>query len=193
MINNLVKNILSAAFCTLLLMIPSIIMAQTEQKNAEPPPIEQIFVRQGELALRLVSALAVGNATGEAEAVSLLTEAGIKPKKGWMTDYPVTPAIADELRSTVAAAVDNGKIPMDKEKALEEFDDILMGLGIPVTPFAGVPSNENGSADVENNVEPIVVYTYYYNEGPPDITYYPPPPNYANLYAWVPYNILLVI
>ncbi len=98
MTSYLFKNTLSAILCVLLLMVPPIVMAQTEQGDPGPPPIEQKQVRQGELALRLVSALAVGNASGEAEAVSLLTEAGIAPKNGWVADYPVTPDIATQLR-----------------------------------------------------------------------------------------------
>ncbi len=75
---------------------------------------------------------------------------------------------------------------MGKKEALKQFDDILGGLGLPVAPYAYGPSGGIGSPAVKNFVEPNAISTYYYTEGPPVITYYPPPVTYANLYAWVP-------
>ena len=35
--------------------------------------------------------------------------------------------------------------------------------------------------------EPTVIDNYYSDEGPPVVTYYAPPPDYAYLYAWDPF------
>jgi hypothetical protein len=42
----------------------------------------------------------------------------------------------------------------------------------------------------KNNINKLcgsVVNNYYHNEGPPVMTYYTPPPDFYNLYAWVPF------
>jgi hypothetical protein len=189
------KNILPAALCVLfalMLMMPSIILAQTEQsqtdqRGAGPPPIEQALVREGDLAIKLVSALGAGNVSDDAEAESRLAEVGITPKNGWIADYPVTPEIAGELRDAVFAAADAGKLSMDRDRALRAFDDVLVGLEIPLTPYARGTADESAPPPAESYVKPTVVNNYYYSEGPPIVTYYPPPRTYMYLYAWVPY------
>ncbi len=35
-----------------------------------------------------------------------------------------------------------------------------------------------------------MINNYYYNEGPPIVTYYPPPEDYAYLYDWVPFPVV---
>jgi hypothetical protein len=192
-----IYTILAAALCALMLMLPSIIPAQTEQSQTEQsqtaqnsselPPIEQQLVREGDFAVKLSAALAMGDANDEAEAENLLAETGITPKNGWLADYPVTPDIAGELRDGVIAAADAGKLFLDKEKALQEFDAILDGLGLPMVPQQAEIVDENPPEPTESYVEPDVVNNYYYSEGPPIVTYYPPPPTYVYLYSWVPY------
>jgi hypothetical protein len=58
-----------------------------------PPPVGQALQREGNFAVKLVSALALGNTEDEVEAESRLAEAGIAPRNGWIADYPVTPDI----------------------------------------------------------------------------------------------------
>ena len=74
-----------------------------EQAN-HPPPVAQPLVREGDFAVKLVSALNLGQTDNEAEAESILSHAGIAPTNGWIADYPVTPEIVGELLQSIQAA-----------------------------------------------------------------------------------------
>ena len=186
--SNPLNNILAAAICALILLImPAITLAQTEPSSAGPPPIEQQLVREGDLAVKLVSALGVEDVTEEAEAESDLAAIGIAPKNGWIADYPVTPDIADELRQSVIAAADAGKLSIDTDIVLKEFDKVLAGLGLAVAPYGDKTAQDSVPPQTASYVDPDVVNNYYYSQGPPIVTYYPPPPTYTYLYSWVPY------
>jgi hypothetical protein len=181
------KYIFLAVFSAMLLIIPSLAPAATEQRSTGPPPIEQQLVREGDFAVKLVFALGVGVARDEAEAESRLAEIGIMPKSGWIADYPVTPDISDEVRNSVIAAADSGKLSMSRDKAMQVFDDTLAEVGLPLAPYTGDSDYVSAAAPVENYQDPTVINNYYYTEGPPVVTYYAPPPAYDYLYSWVPY------
>jgi hypothetical protein len=188
--NNPFKNVFLAGLAALMLVMPSIAMAQMAENGSGLPPIEQQLVRGGDLAVMLVFALGVGVEEDEAEAQSRLAEIGIAPEGGWIADYPVTPDIAGELRQAVAAAADAGQLTMDRDQALREFDEVLVELGLPVFPYSEETAGESSPVPAESYVEPEVVNSYYYSEGPPVVTYYSPPPAYTHLYSWVPYPFL---
>jgi hypothetical protein len=105
----------------LLLMSSPAAYPQARQTTTTPPPVESTLVREGDFATRLVSALEIGMAENETEAETLLASAGIAPKNGWISDYPITPDILGELQETVAAAADSNRLPMGKDEALEVF------------------------------------------------------------------------
>ena len=73
------------ALC-LLVFMPVGIHAQNVQGTGEQPPIAQPLVREGDLAVKLADALRLGKASSEAEAESLLANAGIIPRNGWIAD-----------------------------------------------------------------------------------------------------------
>ena len=57
-------------------------------------------------------------------------------------------------------------------------------------PGSGEPANENTEMQANNylpNANPEVINNYYYDYGPPVVTYYAPPSPYYYLYGWVPY------
>lgn len=60
---------------------------------------------------------------------------------------------------------------------------VIVGQAINPTPSAGPPP-ENGYPP---NYDPNLINQYYYNDGPPVLTYYPPPSPYDYLYSWSPY------
>lgn len=181
------KYLILAAISAILLVMPVVASAEVEQRSAGPPPVEQQLIREGELAVRLVTALGVGIAADEAEAESRLAELGIAPRSGWIADYPVTPDISGELRNAVAAAADAGTLSMDRDVAMGLFDDVLAGLGLPLSPYTGETAYESPPPTETYYQDPDVVYNYYDTVGPPVVTYYSPPPAYYSLYAWVPY------
>ena len=49
------------------------------------------------------------------------------------------------------------------------------------------PAPVNNVSANQAQLDPNVLYNYYQNQGPPVLTYYPPPQDYYYLYSWVPY------
>ena len=179
------KHLAAIAMALALLIISSpAAYPQAEWTTENPPPVAPTLVREGDFAISLVSALDMGTTENETEAETLLASAGIAPKNGWISDYPVTPDILGELGDTVAAAADSYRLSMDKIEALEVLDSVSADLGLDVL------SREDGETPPSTSSQytgPTVINNYYYREGPPVVTYYPPPADYLYLYAWVPY------
>jgi len=115
----------------------------------------------------------------------LLSAAGIAPRNGWIADYPLTPDIIGELQTAIGEAADSGKLSMSQAVALNTFQNVITGYGVVVQPdISGQSTNETANPEYpDSNVED----NYYESEGPPVVTYYAPPPDYAYLYTWVPY------
>ncbi len=168
-----------------LLLIPTMIHAQPQLAATKAPPVEQPLVREGDFAVQLVKELNLGTTSDEAEAESILGSSGISPRNGWVADYPVTPDIMGEIQQSVSDAVDSQKLSMTKDDALNRVQTAKTNLALGIRPYiAGEPHEVNQSAEYP---ETSVINNYYYNEGPPIVSYYTPPPDYSYLYAWVPY------
>ncbi len=166
-------------------MTPSLVYAQAGQQETPTAPLSQPLIREGTLAVELTQHLNVGNPSSEAEAESELSAAGIAPRNGWIADYPVTPDIVGELQASISAAADSGKIALSKDAALKAFDAVLVEDKLDITT--------GGSAQTAQETAPPAypdtseIGNYYYDEGPPVVTYYAPPADYAYLYTWTPY------
>lgn len=171
--------ITTVIFC-LLVFIP--VLACADPDTA--PPVGTPLVREGALAVRLADVLELGAGSDEIAAESRLGELGISPQNGWIADYPVTPDIVGELQQALIAAADASRLPMDRDDALQRFYDVNMELGLSVVPYADDSIRDSSS---EQYPAPATVNNYYYNYGPPVVTYYEPPPDYVYLYAWVPF------
>jgi hypothetical protein len=185
---NFVKALLFRGFIFIvscLLLTSGLAVAQSEQTTAENPPLEQPLVREGDFAVKLVEALNLGMPESETEAESILASLDITPRNGWIADYPVTPDIADELQTAVSEAAESGKIALSKEAALTVVQNVLEEYDLSVRSGASEEgaSEASGASYPDSEAED----TYYYDEGPPVVTYYAPPPDYAYLYTWVPY------
>jgi len=170
----------SMVLLSVLFMMRGVSLAQDAQTEGTAPPIEQPLVREGDLAVSLAESLALGATENETEAQGLLNAAGIAPKNGWISDYPVTPDVIGELQASVADAADSGTLDMGKDEALLNLQDVLEAYGLAVR--AG---GADGARDASG--PPADLETYYGTVGPPVVTYYAPPPAYAYLYTWVPY------
>jgi hypothetical protein len=170
-----------------MLMMPFAVYAQSDQQATQAPPVAPALVREGDFAMKLVSALKIGTATNEADAETMLGSSGISPKNGWIADYPVTPDIIGELQDAVGAAADSNKLPMGKDEALKVLQSVSAEVGLYVLPDTSGKYTENQPPTSPEYVQPPVINNYYYDEGPPVVTYYPPPWDYYYLYAWVPY------
>ena len=212
--------------------------------GANPTPVEQALVPEGVYAMQLVDALNLGTAADQAKAEELMSNLGIEPKNGWISEYPVTPAVLGELDKGIAAACDQGKIPLTKDQALKRTGELKTRLGFEINPGPNPPSplsrqrpastkiysytDKNGAKYYTDDYDsipteyrdkakvvsqsapsalagmpgvppdwqgpqntatpnPNAIYDYYQNQGPPAVTYYPPPQPYYYLYSWVPY------
>ncbi len=169
-----------------LLLIPAVVCAEPDQTATKAPPVSQPLVREGDFAVKLVESLKIGTAKSEAEAEAMLVSSGIAPRNGWIADYPVTPDVIAELHKTVSDAADAKRLSMGKEEALKALRTVAVELELPI--IAEVPNKyaEGPPSAAPQYSQPSVIDNYYYTEGPPVVTYYPPPWDYAYLYAWVP-------
>jgi hypothetical protein len=181
------KHLLTAIVIFGMLMMPFAVYAQSDQQTTQAPPVAPALVREGDFAMKLVSALKIGTASNEADAETMLGSSGIAPKNGWIADYPVTPDIIGELQSAVGAAAGSQRVPIRKDEALKALQSVSAELGLSVLPDTSGKYSENQPPTSPEYVQPTVINDYYYDEGPPVVTYYPPPWDYYYLYAWVPY------
>jgi hypothetical protein len=168
------------------LLLPLFSQAESLQTPQGPPPVAQILIREGTLATKLVAVLNLGTATSEPQAESILGDKGIIPKNGWIADYPVTPDVWGELYESVGDAADANKIPLPKPEALKRFESVTSELSMIANPDNSGIATVTGTEEA-GNIPSSNVYDYYNAEGPPVVTYYPPPDDYYSLYSWVPY------
>ena len=152
----------------------------------QPPPIAQTLVREGEFAIQMVEALKIGRAKNEAEAESMLASAGITPKNGWIADYPMTPDIIGELEKAVGEAADAQKLALGKNEALKALRTVAVEQELPIIVEGSDEYGESPAPTTPEYTTPSEIDNYYYAEGPPVVTYYPPPWDYYYLYAWSP-------
>jgi hypothetical protein len=148
------------------------------------PPVAQPLVREGDFAIKLAALYGLGAPENETEAEDLLSSAGVIPLNGWISDYPVTPEILGQLEESAARAAAEGRLSMGPEKATRLLYEQAsqMNLPVPAGPESTVAAAQQAPAQPD-------IYNYYTGYGPPIITYYPPPPAYFYLYAWVPYPV----
>ena len=171
-----------------LLLVPPVQFVQAAQTATGGLQVAQPLVREGDFAMKLAAALNLGPANNETEAESALASAGISPRNGWVSDYPLTPDITGELRDSVDRAARAGSLPMDGGKALSLLEDLEVDVGVAVVPdTSGAYADAQVLPYPEDAYDTAAVSSYYDDEGPPVVTYYAPPPDYSYLYCWVPY------
>ncbi|MBI5695465.1 MAG: hypothetical protein HZC51_06965 [Nitrospirae bacterium] len=151
------------------------------------PPVEQTLVREGDFAFALAQALKLGEPRSEAEAEEMLALAGIAPESGWISDYPVTPAVIADIRAAVRKAASEGRIKLDMADADKAVIAVSDDFGLP----AMADTTDKQQSETVAETSPATTYDettlteYYYDYGPPAITYYEPPYNYGYLYDYV--------
>ncbi len=157
--------------------------SQTSQTQ-RTPPVAQTLVREGDFAIKLATRLHLGKPDNEAVAEEMLAKAGVTPLSGWISDYPVTPEIVAQLKDSVTKAAHSGRLPMTSGEATERLYRLTAELSLPI------PANPRSSGTSPTaGTDPAVIDNYYYDEGPPVVTYYPPPADYLYLYDWVPFPV----
>ncbi len=152
--------------------------SQPPQKQ-QSPPVAQPLVREGDFAMKLAAELDLGNPSDEASAEQMLAEAGVAPANGWISDYPVTPAIIAQLNDSLMFSASKGKLSVSYEDAQQSVVDLAQQMNLPLPT--------RGSEGATTPASTSAVNDYYASEGPPVITYYAPPEDYAYMYDWVPF------
>ncbi len=189
------KKVLSYALAAGLLLYPFAAVAadygSQSSQTKQAPPVAQPLVREGDFAIKLAAKLDLGLPTNEAVAEDALTKAGVVPENGWLSDYPVTPEIVGQLHDAIAKAAADGKLPMNTDEATRGLYSLVAEMNLPTPAGPGnAPAEATGpAAPPEPATSPAVINNYYYDQGPPIITYYPPPYDYGYLYDWVPYPV----
>ena len=174
--------VLLAVTLTLIIVLMA---ANGQAASSNISPLSQPLIREGTLAVRLAGDLGLEKTDNEARAEDLLDTAGIAPKNGWIADYPVTPDIVGELQASVGAAADSGKLSMDRNTAIRTLQSDISSYNLPVSPdTSGQYGNETYAPEYPDT---SAEDSYYSSQGPPVVTYYAPPPDYAYLYTWVDY------
>jgi hypothetical protein len=177
---------LLVVFLTIItVLIPFVARADQSSSAGMAAPIEQPLVREGDFAVKLASSLNLTSSSTEAQAESSLASVGIAPRNGWIADYPVTPDIVAELRNAAGEAADSGRLALAREQAVSTVQGVSTDMGLSVSG-AGRQTGYASSGSSSQNYDPDAVQNYYYDSGPPIVTYYAPPWDYAYLYSWVP-------
>ncbi|WP_347986815.1 hypothetical protein [Methylomonas sp. AM2-LC] len=142
------------------------VMAQTSvnaPQNLPAPalksaPVAQALVPEGVYAIQLLPVLQQNATTNDAQAEAILIKLGIAPKNGWISDYPITPAVLGELDTTIGIAAEQGKIPLAKSQALKQVGELKVKLGLDI----GIsPSPQTVTASPQIHT----IYTYIDSKG----------------------------
>jgi hypothetical protein len=203
-------------FAASLILAPHALLTKA---NSSPPkpPIEQPLVSEGAFAKELANALSLDSLHDEAAAENALASVNIAPRNGWISNYPITPDIVDEIRQSAARSASSGSLNMSESEATRTVDSVGVAMNLPVKAAGDQYGYESGSSsnsssgaassseyqpdfsseyqpgpeapppEVSEYMEPGAIDQYYGENGPPVVSYYPPPWDYAYLYDWVPY------
>ncbi len=178
------SKMLSLVLAACLLAFPFAIYAadygSQPPQTQQSPPVAQPLLREGDFAMKLAAELDLGKSLDEAAAEQKLAEAGVQPANGWISDYPVTPAIIAQLNDSLMFAAAKGSLPVSYEQAQQSVIDLAYEMNLPLPA-------EGGAQGATTPQSTSAVSDYYASEGPPVITYYAPPAGYAYLYDWVPF------
>lgn len=169
-----------------LLLVPAMVLAQNGMPATEAPPIEQVLVREGDYARRLVQVLRLDDADSEVEAEERLAGIGIAPSNGWIADYPMTPDVTMEVQEAVTKAAELGQLPLSSDEALVLVQNLNSELGLSI--YCDAYAADVAGGGYGQYYDEGFIQDYYYDYGPPVVTYYPPPWDYTYLYSWVPYS-----
>lgn len=174
--------------CVLPLLLAFTVGIGFARSAEDGPPISQPLVREGDFAIELAQRLLLSTYDDETEAENALASAGIAPRNGWIADYPVTPDVLGEVQNEVSAAAEAGRLAVSRDEALRKIDEICaeMSLYVRTAPEAESRYGKPGQLPPSYS-DQAALEEYYYDYGPPVISYYPPPVDYGYLYGWVPY------
>ncbi len=182
-----------------LVLAPYAGSVNAQSSSSKRPPVEQPLVSEGEFAVELATALHLTSSHDEAAAENALAAINIVPRNGWISDYPMTPDIIAEVRESAARSASSGALSMPEADAARAVDSVSTAMHLPIKVAGKKHTNASGSgSEYQSSPAPPPpevseyetsgdVEQYYDENGPPIVSYYPPPWEYDYLYAWVPW------
>ncbi|HIJ76077.1 MAG TPA: hypothetical protein HPP81_05115 [Deltaproteobacteria bacterium] len=182
-----------------LVLAPYTGSVNAQSSTSKRPPIEQPLVSEGEFAVELATALNLTSSHDEAAAENSLAAINIAPRNGWISDYPMTPDIIAEVRESTARSASSGSLSLSEADAARAVDSVSIAMHLPIKVAGEKYTDESSSSseyqsnqaapppEVSEYETPADVEQYYDENGPPIVSYYPPPWEYDYLYAWVPW------
>jgi hypothetical protein len=122
----------------------------------------------------------------KSRAEDMLIAAGVAPRNGWISDYPITPVVMGELQDSVASAADSGKLAMSGGEAADVLSRVAAEVGLPLRSDNGSygPGAQTNTGEYADSA---AVEEYYNDAGPPVVSYYTPPWDYGYMYDYVAY------
>ncbi|MDR3570468.1 MAG: hypothetical protein P4L43_20785 [Syntrophobacteraceae bacterium] len=102
-----------------------------EKTSSESPPIEHPPVSEGQFAVRLAEALGVASSREKAAAEDSLARANIAPRSGWVSDYPMTPDIIEEVRQSASMSASAGGLNMSEAGAARAVTGVSAAMNLP--------------------------------------------------------------
>ncbi|MEN6466152.1 MAG: hypothetical protein ABFD62_13305 [Syntrophaceae bacterium] len=163
--------------CLLLLVL-------TETAGAQSfPPIAAPLVRQGVFAVSLATSLGINIGLSETAAINNLSAIGIIPRGGWVPGALVTPAVIGELQHSVFLAARSGQLLISSGRVLTRFNDVRLRLGLPIFP---VPAASRAAFLNAGAIDPRQINRFFAINGPPLLTFFPPPNRFRNLFTFTP-------
>ncbi len=203
------KRVLVILVAAGLVLAPGSASVTAQSSTSRRPPSEQPLVSEGEFAVELATALNLTSSHDEAAAENSLAAINIAPRNGWISDYPMTPDIIAEVRESTSRSASSGSLSSSEADAARTVDSVSVAMNLPVKvageKYTG-ESNSRSSSEYQSSSSPEYqaisagpppegseyetpadVEQYYEENGPPIVSYYPPPWDYGYLYAWVPW------
>jgi len=142
--------------------LPAPSSANGGQAGNNPTPVAQALTPEGVYAMQLLEALKLSPAAEPGQAEEVLTNLGIEPKNGWISDYPVTPAVLGELDQDISDAGDQAKISLSKEQALKRVNELKARLGFQINSSHAIPP---AAAQTPRPAAVSSIYSYRDNAG----------------------------
>ncbi len=182
-----------------LVLAPCAGSVNAQSSTSRRPPIEQPLVSEGEFAVELATALNLASSHDEAAAENSLAAINIAPRNGWISNYPMTPDIIAEVRQSTARSASSGSLSISEADAVRTVDSVSIAMKLPIKVAGEKYTDESSPGskyqsssaapppEVSEYETPADVEQYYDENGPPIVSYYPPPWEYDYLYAWVPW------
>ena len=93
------------------------VLCTARAEHTENSAVSSGLAREGDFAIKLAEVLKLGTARTRLKQRTCWLQPVSHRKNGWIADYPLTPDIIGEVRTSISLALDSRKIAMKKDEA----------------------------------------------------------------------------